>query len=74
MIFDANWVPQSNDEYQQRLLSTVILLVTASGGSMVVPRSILAKLTGKGVMLHQSQAENGDLLLHVTEHTEGVPE
>lgn len=74
MIFDGNWVPQSDNEYQQRLLALTMLLVKASGGCLIIPKAIVEEmLTTKGSMLHQTKLENGDIELVVTQHNQGVP-
>lgn len=74
MIYDSEWVPQSDDEYQQRLLATIVLLVSAAGGTITLSRDGLLALTGTGSMLHQDRKPNGDLVLTVTQHTTGVPQ
>jgi hypothetical protein len=64
MIYDANWVPQSENEYQQRLLATTILLVKSVGGSLTIPHAIMTNGLG-GSMLNQEKLSNGDILLTV---------
>ncbi len=74
MIYDKDWIPQSENEYQQRLLATTILLVQASGGCLIIPRALMEDmLTKKGSMLRQSKLENGDIELVVSQHDDGVP-
>ena len=76
MIFNDQWIPKSENEYQQRLLATVILLVKASGGKLVIPRAVIEDVSGRGTMLHQElDPTTGAITLSVTSHgpEDGVP-
>lgn len=69
MIYDGNWVPQSDNEYQQRLLASTMLLVKAAGGKIVITQAMLQDeaLHGHGTMLHQERDAEGNITLTVTE-------
>lgn len=71
MIYDQNFVPQSDNEYQQRLLATTMLLVRAAGGAITIPRALLEDGLG-GSMLSQTRSDNGDIVLVVTQHSTEV--
>ena len=73
MIFNSQWIPQSDNEYQQRLLATTILLVKSAGGRLVIPRATIESVAGVGTMLHQEvDTATGDVILSVTAHK--IPE
>lgn len=69
MIYDENWVPQSDNEYQQRLLAATMLMVKAAGGRLVITRALMEEqsLHGYGTMLHQERDAEGNITLTVTE-------
>ena len=68
MIYDGNWIPQSDNEYQQRLLASTMLLVKAAGGKIVITQDLLRDqaLHGEGTMLQQDRDHEGNITLTVT--------
>lgn len=68
MIFDLNDNPVTENEYQQRLLSAIILVVMGAGGQVTVTREAMADLQdrkGKTYLNQETDGQTGDLVLTV---------
>ena len=68
MIYDGNWIPQSDNEYQQRLLAATMLMVKAAGGKIIITQALMQDeaLHGQGTMLQQERDHEGNITLTVT--------
>ena len=67
MIYDGDWIPQSDNEYQQRLLAMTVLMVRACGGTLTIkPEHFTTEVNG-GSQLKQTRQPDGSIVLEVLE-------